>query len=154
MRRRLFWKLRNRLSIGIMRVYAFPTLWTFFLPADEANCQAGCIRSWDQMLKTDNQKSYTRQNMDEHYLVIIDNMVHRMSLSVWLEQVDPEQMNLDMLYLATDLTKDPKYARIATRQAERSMDTHVRPDGTTYHVVNMDQTTGKALEQMTHQGGY
>lgn len=61
-------------------------------------------------------------------------------------------MNLDMLYVATDLTNDPKYARIATRQAEKSMDTHVRPDGTTYHVVNMDQNTGKALELMTHQG--
>jgi len=61
-------------------------------------------------------------------------------------------MNLDMLYQATDLTGDPKYALVATRQAEKSMDTHVRPDGTTFHVVNMDQKTGKALEVMTHQG--
>ena len=61
-------------------------------------------------------------------------------------------MNLDMLYLATDLTGDLRYARIATRQAEKSMHTHVRKDGTTYHVVNMDQNTGEALELMTHQG--
>lgn len=27
------------------------------------------------MLKTDDKKTYTRNNLDEHYLVIIDNMV-------------------------------------------------------------------------------
>ena len=63
-------------------------------------------------------------------------------------------MNLDLLYQATDLTKDPKYTRIADRQAVKSMNTHVRPDGTTCHVVNMDQHTGEALELMTHQGKY
>lgn len=47
---------------------------------------------------------------------------------------------------------DEKYAKIANRQAEKSMETHVRPNGTTYHVVNMDQKTGKPLELMTHQG--
>ena len=61
-------------------------------------------------------------------------------------------MNLDILYLATELTGDLRYAHIATRHAESSMNTHVRKDGTTYHVVNMDQKTGEALEWMTHQG--
>lgn len=27
------------------------------------------------MIKTNNKKSYAKDNMDEHYLVIIDNMV-------------------------------------------------------------------------------
>ena len=27
------------------------------------------------MIKTDTKRTYTRDNMDEHYLVIIDNMV-------------------------------------------------------------------------------
>ena len=62
-------------------------------------------------------------------------------------------MNLDMLYEATQLTGDPKYAHAANLQAEKSMTTHVRSDGTTFHVVNMDQNTGKPLEFMTHQGG-
>ena len=61
-------------------------------------------------------------------------------------------MNLDMLYEATKLTGNPKYANVANHQAEKSMTSHVRPDGTTYHVVNFDQNTGKVLECMTAQG--
>jgi len=61
-------------------------------------------------------------------------------------------MNLDLLYLATELTGDENYTRIANLQAEKSMKTHIRPDGTTFHVVNVDQTTGEVIERMTHQG--
>jgi hypothetical protein len=57
-----------------------------------------------------------------------------------------------MLYEATRLTGDERYASIANHQAEKSSDSHVRPDGTTYHVVNMCQKTGKPLEFMTAQG--
>ncbi|RSH81438.1 hypothetical protein EHS25_006794 [Saitozyma podzolica] len=102
---------------------------------DAAESLVGCIRSWDKMVKTENTKQYTLENMDEHFLVIIDNM-----------------MNLDMLYLATDLTGDKRYAEVATRQAEVSMTSHVRKDYSTYHVVNFDQTTGQPTEFMTHQG--
>ena len=61
-------------------------------------------------------------------------------------------MNLDMLYEATLLTGNPRYAEIATKQAEKSAKTHVRPDYTTYHVVNMDQETGEGRDFMTAQG--
>ena len=61
-------------------------------------------------------------------------------------------MNLDLLYEVSLLTGDPKYAHIATRQAEVSMTSHVRPDYTTYHVVNFDQQSGKPTELKTHQG--
>jgi len=61
-------------------------------------------------------------------------------------------MNLDLLYEATELTGNPKYAKIATRQAEVSSTTHVRKDYGTYHVVNFDQKTGEATEWVTHQG--
>jgi hypothetical protein len=95
-------------------------------------------------------KEYSLDNMDEHYLVIIDNMVsHRVTA---VQQILTDQMNLDMMYEATKYTGDPLYADIANSQAEKSSDTHVRPDGTTYHVVNMDQKTGKGFEFMTAQG--
>jgi hypothetical protein len=62
-------------------------------------------------------------------------------------------MNLDMLYEATKLTGDKKYAEIASAQAEASSTTHVRPDWTTFHVINIDQRTrGAVLEKCTHQG--
>lgn len=64
-------------------------------------------------------------------------------------------MNLDMLYEVTKLTGDKKYAEIANAQAEASSTTHVRPDWTTFHVINIDQRTrGAVLEKMTHQGAY
>jgi hypothetical protein len=61
-------------------------------------------------------------------------------------------MNLDMMYEATNFTGDPNYANIANSQAEKSSNTHVRSDGTTFHVVNMDQKTGEGMEFMTAQG--
>lgn len=61
-------------------------------------------------------------------------------------------MNLDMMFEATKLTGDNRYAAIGVRQAEKSSDTHVRPDHTTYHVVNFDQKTGTTIEKLTHQG--
>ncbi|OXC62093.1 hypothetical protein C358_02507 [Cryptococcus neoformans MW-RSA852] len=60
-------------------------------------------------------------------------------------------MNLDMLYEATELIGDPKYAHIATQQAEKSLNSHVRPDYTTYHVVDFNQD-GNVKKCMTHQG--
>lgn len=57
-----------------------------------------------------------------------------------------------MLYMASELTGDTRYANVASAQAEKSMKTHVRPDGTTYHVVNYDPLSGTVLELCTHQG--
>lgn len=61
-------------------------------------------------------------------------------------------MNLDMLYEATRLTGDKRYAAIANSQAEHSTKTHVRADGTTYHVVDFDPKTGKVQKSLTAQG--
>jgi hypothetical protein len=63
-------------------------------------------------------------------------------------------MNLDMLYETSKLTGDDRYTKIANAQAEASSNTHVRPDWTTYHVVNFDQKThkGAVLWKGTHQG--
>ena len=63
------------------------------------------------------------------------------------------QMNLDLMFLATELTGDAKYQQIAISQAEKSSKTHIRPDFTTNHVVNFDPTTGDATAAYTHQGG-
>jgi hypothetical protein len=105
------------------------------------------------MIRVDNPDGYTAANMDEHYLVIIDNMVCSPTQAALFNKLTL-QMNLDMLYQATEITGNPEYARIASAHAEKSMSTHVRPDGTTYHVVNMDQVTGEPLAMMTHQGEF
>ena len=69
----------------------------------------------------------------------------------WL-RVANSKMNLDMMYEATRLTGDEKYAKIANSQADISATTHIRPDGTTYHVVDFNPNTGKVQKSFTAQG--
>lgn len=60
-------------------------------------------------------------------------------------------MNLDILYLASELTGDAKYSKIATKQAWKSIDTFIRPDYTTNHVIDFNRD-GTVKRAMTHQG--
>lgn len=60
-------------------------------------------------------------------------------------------MNLDLMYLATELTGDAKYAELATHQAAIMQRTHIRPNGTTYHVVDFG-SDGSDPKGMTSQG--
>lgn len=61
-------------------------------------------------------------------------------------------MNLDLLYQVSVMTGDEKYARLATRQAEQCMRNHIRPNFTTYHVVNYNSQTGQVDARFTWQG--
>ncbi len=71
--------------------------------------------------------------------VIIDNM-----------------MNLELLFWAAEHTNDPAKAQywtdIAVNHALTTQREHVRPDGSTYHVVRFDGTTGEVIEKRTAQG--
>lgn len=87
------------------------------------NPTVGCIRSWDH------NREYWK------YPVIIDNM-----------------MNLEMLFRATQITGDSTFWNIAVSHANTTMNNHFRPDASTYHVVDYDPQTGKAVIHQTHQG--
>lgn len=69
------------------------------------------------------------------YPVIIDNM-----------------MNLELLYFASKVTGDTRYAKIATTHAETTAKNQLREDYSNYHVVDYDTLTGKVLHQATCQG--
>ena len=69
------------------------------------------------------------------YPVIIDNM-----------------MNLELLYFASKVTGDTRYAKIATTHAETTAKNQLRKDYSNYHVVDYDTLTGKVLHQATCQG--
>lgn len=69
-----------------------------------------------------------------NFPVIIDNM-----------------MNLDLLFSATKLTKDPKYYNIAVKHAQTTMKHHFHPDYTCYHVVSYNND-GTVESRGTHQG--
>jgi len=87
------------------------------------NPVTGCIRSWDT-------------NRDKWgYPVIIDNM-----------------MNLELLFVATQLTGDSSFYKIAVTHANTTMKNHFRPDHSSYHVVDYDTISGKVVRKNTHQG--
>ena len=69
-----------------------------------------------------------------NYPVIIDNM-----------------MNLEMLFVASELTGDPVYRDIAVRHADKTLENHFRPDASSWHVVSYNND-GTIERKQTHQG--
>ncbi|TCD62398.1 hypothetical protein EIP91_006952, partial [Steccherinum ochraceum] len=82
----------------------------------------GCTRSWDAPDPTDFQ-------------VIIDNM-----------------MNLQVLFASAELTGNDTLRQIAISHARKTTINHLRPDGSSFHVVDYNSTTGKVFDQRTSQG--
>lgn len=85
------------------------------------------IESWDYRRAWNGEEWF--------YPVIIDNM-----------------MNLELLFYASRVTGDKKYYDIAVAHADKTMKYHLRPDGSSYHVVDYDTTSGLPLHQQTCQG--
>ncbi|KAG6919912.1 hypothetical protein DXG01_013261 [Tephrocybe rancida] len=92
------------------------------LLAARFNPVVGCTRSWDASDPTDFQ-------------VIIDNM-----------------MNLDVLFHAADLTGNATLRNIAITHSDTTMKNHIRADGSTWHVVEYNSTTGAVIKKRTAQG--
>lgn len=84
----------------------------------------GCTRSWSHP-----------GTLHWQFPVIIDNM-----------------MNLELLLKASELTGDKQFHDIAIDHANTTMENHFRKDYSSYHVVNYDTITGKALDRVTWQG--
>ena len=89
---------------------------------------AGVIQSWDADKGWQGTRGWKCP-------VIIDNM-----------------MNLELLYFASKVTGDTRYAKIATTHAETTAKNQLREDYSNYHVVDYDTLTGKVLHQATCQG--
>ncbi|KAI0303288.1 d-4,5 unsaturated-glucuronyl hydrolase-like protein [Multifurca ochricompacta] len=86
------------------------------------NSVVGCTRSWDTADPTD-------------FPVIIDNM-----------------MNLEVLFVAAHLTGNDTLRQIAVSHADKTIANHVRADGSSFHVVDYNTTTGAVIAQHTVQG--
>lgn len=85
--------------------------------------KVGAIRSWDH-----NQDKWD-------YPVIIDNM-----------------MNLEMLFVASKLTRDDTFYKIANQHAQTTLKNHFRPDNSSYHVIDFYPENGEVRKRNTHQG--
>ena len=69
------------------------------------------------------------------FLVIIDNM-----------------MNLELLTVASSYLGDDSYYNMAKFHADKTLENHFRPDGSSYHVLDYDSISGAVIHKMTHQG--
>ena len=74
-------------------------------------------------------------NSPEGFLVIIDNM-----------------MNLELLFEASNRTNNRTWHEIAWQHANRTMYEHFRPNNSTYHVVEYNETDGNVIRKYTAQG--
>ncbi|KAI3573762.1 Six-hairpin glycosidase-like protein [Fusarium oxysporum f. sp. albedinis] len=107
---------------------------------------AGAIRRWDQCIQKNHQITYQKTNC----ILIIDSMC-----------------NLDLLYYAVGHSRNGARLReIATAHATTLLRTHLRPEPSivasedayrgqwysTYHVANLEPTTGFIKQQFTAQG--
>ena len=96
--------------------------------ASRFNSNIGCIESWDSRESWDKKTFWG-------FPVIIDNM-----------------MNLELLFFASKETGNRDFYDIAVKHAEITMKNHLRPDYSSYHVVDYDTTSGKVLARQTFQG--
>lgn len=72
---------------------------------------------------------------DRRGLVIIDTM-----------------MNLPLLFWAAEEFQQPRFRNAALAHARTVLHTHIRPDGSTNHIVRFDQVSGAPLEARGGQG--
>ncbi|ACX63262.1 MULTISPECIES: glycoside hydrolase family 88 protein [Paenibacillus] len=61
-------------------------------------------------------------------------------------------MNTPLLFLASQISGDPRYRHIAEAHMDTVVRDFVRPDGSVYHIVRYDPVTGERLEGIGGQG--
>ncbi|MCD7973073.1 MAG: glycoside hydrolase family 88 protein [Candidatus Azobacteroides sp.] len=90
------------------------------------NPAVGTLLSWGNLADTLTQ---------EYHNTIIDNL-----------------MNLELLMFSADKFNAPRFSGIARAHADKTAESHVRPDYSTFHVVEYDKMNGAIVKQKTHQG--
>lgn len=61
-------------------------------------------------------------------------------------------MNIPLLYWMSEETGDPRFRAIAVRHANKTMENHIRPDGSANHIMRYGQTTGEVICSEGGQG--
>lgn len=61
-------------------------------------------------------------------------------------------MNLSLLYWASEVTKDPRFAAIATQHAQTATAALLRPDGSSNHIAVFDPKSGELQTTLGGQG--
>ncbi|KAG5639508.1 hypothetical protein H0H81_000653 [Sphagnurus paluster] len=61
-------------------------------------------------------------------------------------------MNLELLFHGETLSGDASFRKIAIAHADTAMANHIRDDGSTWHIVEYNATTGAVITKRTSQG--
>ncbi|MFC5450060.1 glycoside hydrolase family 88 protein [Paenibacillus aestuarii] len=61
-------------------------------------------------------------------------------------------MNLSILFWASEMSEDPRFAQIAKAHADTVVDKFVRADGSVNHILSFDPATGELIESLGGQG--
>ncbi len=96
------------------------------------------VQTADNLISRFNEKTQTIRSWDFgkwQYPVIIDNM-----------------MNLELLFWASEYTKNNKYKDVAIRHANTTMKNHYRENTSSYHVLDYDTISGNVISKGTFQG--
>ena len=157
------------------------TLWLLYEATGDA-AFADAARQWTAVVEPEKRnggthdmgfKVYTsagaglRLTADDHYRDVVveaaDTLMTRFSETVgatrswdwgsWSYPVIVDNMmNLELLYAASRITGDSRYAEAATRHAHTTLAHHFRDDDSSVHVVQYDEATGEVVAKGTHQG--
>ncbi|KAI0052923.1 glycoside hydrolase family 88 protein [Auriscalpium vulgare] len=91
--------------------------------ADRFNPKVGCVRSWDN----------TTDPTD--FEVIVDSV-----------------STLEHLFVTSEITCNDTLIDIAISHADTVMKNHIRPDGSSFHLLDYNSTTGKIIDKRTTEG--
>lgn len=61
-------------------------------------------------------------------------------------------MNLSLLFRASRMTEDPRFAKVACLHADRTMKEFIRENGSVAHIVEFDPQTGARIGEVAGQG--
>jgi len=61
-------------------------------------------------------------------------------------------MNLPLLYLASEITQQKRYQYRAEQHASRTIQTHIRQDGSVFHAIDLNPDTGELVGYTRGQG--
>lgn len=61
-------------------------------------------------------------------------------------------MNIPLLYWASQELDDPRFKQIAIHHADKTMNNHIRPDGSVCHMVKFDENNGEFIGYPGTQG--
>lgn len=91
-----------------------------------------------------------------HYLAGRFNLAGRF-LRAWNQDktgwaIVDSAMNLSLLFWASRVTGDPRFAHIARAHADTVVEKFIRPDGSVHHILVFDPHTGELLEALGGQG--